>query len=693
MSLHLDVGVQPITGYTLIRLLGRGGFGEVWEACAPGDFHVALKFLRLEMREASVEQRALEVIRRIRHGHLLDVQFTTRVADCLMIAMPLCDQSLLDRLRACQAEGRPGVPRNELLRYMDELARAVDYLNEPRHLAEDGSLVGIQHRDIKPHNIFLMGGSVRLADFGLAKILAATAASAQGSMSPHYAAPEVIQGKFSRWSDQYSLAATYFELRSGRPLFQGENALQIIYAHVHTFPELTGLVEAERAAVARALAKRPEERWPTCRAFVHALILGAREDDRRMSESELRRPPDTRAEPGTRGFTNLQQTQQPPPIPSTRIDDGSPSGLVVVATAMRDHWLWVFSSAVVIAGLAAVLMIPRSGGSPIPPPGNPDPPPTASTKPPERAASPRPSVPAPAEPPKANLSDPGPIAPSLVPEKATKERASPAPVEPTPAPFEPPKEITNTFGMKLVLLPAGEFPMGSPDSDPDAYADEKPQHRVRITRPFYMGATEVTQGQYQAATGANPSQLKGSDDLPVETVSWLDAINYCNALSRKEGLTPFYRVQGETVEVPDWNVLGYRLPTEAEWEYACRAGSTTRYSFGDRAASLVAFASYYGDRGGQTHPVGQKRPNALGLYDMHGNVWEWCWDGYEANYYSKEPTEADPLGPSQAASRVNRGGSWDNAPQGCRSAVRSSLASEGRFSTLGFRVARVQSAG
>jgi serine/threonine protein kinase len=227
MRLRLEAGVEPIAGYKLVRFLGGGGFGEVWEALAPGNFRVALKFIRLHTHAAGMEQRALDVIREIRHPHLLDVQFAQQVEDCLVIAMPLCDESLMDRLRACPT----GLPRNELLGYMEDLARAVDYLNEPRHRGEDGGLVGVQHRDIKPLNIFLVGGAVRLADFGLAKMVAGRSASHTGSMSPHYVAPEVLSGRVTKWSDQYSLAVTYLQLRTGRLPFEGESINQILYAH------------------------------------------------------------------------------------------------------------------------------------------------------------------------------------------------------------------------------------------------------------------------------------------------------------------------------------------------------------------------------------------------------------------------------------------------------------------------------
>ncbi|MHC5541803.1 formylglycine-generating enzyme family protein, partial [Singulisphaera rosea] len=202
------------------------------------------------------------------------------------------------------------------------------------------------------------------------------------------------------------------------------------------------------------------------------------------------------------------------------------------------------------------------------------------------------------------------------------------------------KGLSNSVGMTFVSIPAGEFLMGSSASEQDAEFFEKPQHRVRITRPFHLGVTEVTQGQYRAVTGQNPSQFKGSDDLPVENVSWEDAVAFCKMLNEREKA----QLGGDY----------YRLPTEAEWEYACRAGSTKRYSFGDDEAGLGEFAWFEANSKGKTHPVGEKRPNAFGLNDMFGNVWEWCQDWYDEDYYGQSGN-ADPLGPPRAAFRVDRG--------------------------------------
>jgi formylglycine-generating enzyme required for sulfatase activity len=245
--------------------------------------------------------------------------------------------------------------------------------------------------------------------------------------------------------------------------------------------------------------------------------------------------------------------------------------------------------------------------------------------------------------------------------------------------------ISNSIGMTLVLIPAGEFLMGSPEADRDAQDDERPQHPVRITRPFYLGATEVTQGQYRALMGENPSFFKGSDDLPVERVSWNDAIEFCNKLSEREGLKPYYQGGERTESAAE----GYRLPTEAEWEYACRAGSNARYNFGDDAGALASFGWCDATSGNATHPVRQKRPNDWGLFDMHGNVWEWCGDAYDAGYYRKSKT-ADPAGPLEAESRVNRGGAWSSPPLKARSAFRRMSKPDLRGFSMGLRVARVQ---
>ncbi len=262
------------------------------------------------------------------------------------------------------------------------------------------------------------------------------------------------------------------------------------------------------------------------------------------------------------------------------------------------------------------------------------------------------------------------------------DMAKTRPVDIAPPRLPSRKSLENTVGMKLVLIPAGEFDMGSGDDDKEADTDEKPKHRVRITKPFYLGSTEVTQGQYRAVTGESPSNFNGSDDLPVEKVSWNDAIAFCNKLSEKEGLKPYYQFGAGSKSGGG----GYRLPTEAEWEYACRAGSTTQYSFGDDASSLGEYAWFDGNSGNKTHPVGQKRPNSFGLYDMHGNVWEWVWDG-KTGYTTARMD--DPMGSVEAASRVSRGGSWDYDGRFCRSALRFGNDPSDRDSDVGFRVARV----
>jgi len=238
-----------------------------------------------------------------------------------------------------------------------------------------------------------------------------------------------------------------------------------------------------------------------------------------------------------------------------------------------------------------------------------------------------------------------------------------------------PVEITNSIGMKYALIPAGEFVMGSL-----RFSGEH-RHRVQITKPFYLGMYEVTQAEYEKVMGENPSHFsKGGDAAdavsrkdtsrhPVEEVSWNDAVEFCKRLSAKEGKR-------------------YRLPTEADWEYACRAGTTTPWCFGDDPASLGEYAWYVGNSDRKTHPVGQKKPNAWGLYDMHGNVSEWCQDRFDGDYYKDSPTD-DPTGPNTGSERADRGGSGGDFAVFCRSACRSAGSPCFRSLSRGFRVALV----
>jgi len=248
-----------------------------------------------------------------------------------------------------------------------------------------------------------------------------------------------------------------------------------------------------------------------------------------------------------------------------------------------------------------------------------------------------------------------------------------------PVPSDPPvvelPSITNTLGMKFNKIPAGTFLMGSPQTE-KVRGDNEHQHKVTITKPYYMQTTEVTQGQWKAVMGTEPwkgiQYVKEGPNNAATCVSWNDAIAYCKKLSEKEGKT-------------------YRLPTEAEWEYACRAGTETRWSFGDDEKELGDYAWYrdnvYDIDEKYAHQVGLKKPNAFGLYDMHGNVYEWCHDYYEEDYYQQSPAQ-DPTGPVTGSFRVLRGGSWESLSRTARSAFRIRAGADYRFNYFGFRLVR-----
>jgi len=329
-------------------------------------------------------------------------------------------------------------------------------------------------------------------------------------------------------------------------------------------------------------------------------------------------------------------------------------------------WLWFYLAAVPLLAFLGII-IHEQGGN-------------------KKAASPSPSA--------ADSSKPASPTTHVESPKLALPSQKPRPSSPQPI-----RAWTNSIGIKLVRIEAGEFLMGTtkhhveqlmrlyPDSPRELFDDEQPAHLVRLSKAFCLGIHEVTQGQYQAVMGDNPSQFKGSDDLPVEKVSWLDAVKFCIKLSEREQQTPFYRTNG--TEVTPVGGDGYRLPTEAEWEYACRAKNTTLYSFGNDAGKLDEHAWTVGNSESKTRPVGLKLPNAWGLYDMLGNVWEWCADGYDAKYYASSPS-AGPPGAPRTPFRVFRGGSWSNVPRGCRLSRRGGHLPAGRQNYLGFRVALVQ---
>ena len=631
--------------YRIRRQLGRGGLGTVYEAL---DLRVnALVALKQANSGGDAQSRRdfkseAELLANLHHQALPKVMdYFIEGDDEFLVMEYIPGYDLLELL------ARRGSPFHvdSVARWADDLLDLLEYLHQRKP--------AILHRDIKPANLKLtQDEKIFLLDFGLAKGAAGQMAtlltnrSVQG-FTPVYSPLEQILGRGTdQRSDLYSLGATMYHLLSGVPPTDAATRYELSESgQLDPLLPLRDINPRVPFAIAdlitRAMAiprkERPENAGEMRRSLSSA-HAEAKRSARPKSEAgkdvEGQRHETTQegrvgaTDPGERMEVALS-------VPGLEAPEPPPTG-----ARGKGRILLMGAGVLAVIGIViAVTLWTRSGSR------------STATSREIPASSPSPSPSVAGGPAVANTSpspSPGAVAVSTI------------------------TENFNGASMEMVLVPAGTFMMGSPDDQ--GYVTERPQHQVSVPA-FYVSKYEVTQKQYQALMGINTSEFQG-EDLPVENVSWRFAEDYCDRLSQVTGRK-------------------YRLPTEAEWEYACRAGTTTNYAFGNSlSASQANFDA--GSIGGnaqpgvnrqRTTPVGSFKPNGFGLYDMHGNVWEWCLDVYHDSY-NGAPVDGSAW-TDVSGSRVVRGGSWISRADALRSAVRERGEEEFESAGIGFRVVTV----
>ena len=689
--------------YRVLQVLGAGGMGIVFKAQDTRLVRVvAVKAMLPSVAERdSAKERFLREARAaaaLSHDHVVSIFDVGEDRNIPYLAMEFLDG---ESLEAClKREGRLGV--REAVRIGKEIADGLGAAHE----------LGLIHRDIKPANVWLEtraarrkeglsdsanrpSARVKILDFGLVRGADDASLTQSGALlgTPAYMSLEQAKNEhLDGRCDLYSLGVVLYRMVTGEMPFQGNNLITVLAAMMSATPvepmkHNPSIPAKLNDLILRLLSKNADDRPASASVVFDALTDVEAAPAKTEAVAPLAAMPTTAPESNTSPPVPTPvapQTERPRRWPRLSLAIGSVAvAAVIFGVVNRPNIRDVeVAEAKKTPPPAVVERIVPQVDDPV---LKVDPPIPKIDLTPKKADPPV----APTSPPKA---DPPPekVEPKQVAEpKAVEPKKNPVPAE-KPAPFPPTAKagdkFTNAAGIELVYVPPGSFTMGSPKSEQDwvrktfgdaigEWGAQETQHKVEITRGFYLGRYAVTQAEYAKVMGKNPSSFSSTGDgkeavadldtgrFPVESVSWEDAKEYCSKLSAKEGKE-------------------YRLPTEAEWEYACRAETTTAYNVGP---TLSEGDANFGGRIARTVKVETYPANAWDLCDMHGNVCQWCEDRYGANYYKDSPAQ-DPKGPAEGSGRVTRGGDWKMIAGGCRSANRGSSAASYRSRDLGFRI-------
>jgi formylglycine-generating enzyme required for sulfatase activity len=640
--------------YRVVRELKHGGMGTIYEAIDQRvNCLVALKEAlgRNGSRTNSFEREAA-LLANLRHQSLPKVMDYFSEDDGYFLVMEYIPGYDLEEL--LQLRGAP-FPQSRVLRWADEVLGVLGYLH--------GRQPPILHRDIKPSNLKLTKRrELFLLDFGLAKGAVGQMSTLANTGSVHgytqrYASLEQMfpHGGTDVRSDLYSLGATLYHLFTAvAPVAASTRFDKLEDGETDPLPpicELNPQVSTNVASVvAQAMAMSRKYRWSSAAEMRKALFDAAEEDERTSMEEEFRRADETRLSREVASHQGNKERAQgdkerAKPIKKYSIDfSEADTTKMHISRRPRKASDGEKAESIILVSQPDVSQPRTKEAGQL---AN-----RAKRKPadgPSRPAKPRASV---KKAPKAG----GPS-----PESIKTPPDSSQTLDATVSARVHRLKLSDLVTMELVEISPGRFQMGSKNGE----ADEKPVHVVNIRDRFYMGRCQVTQAQWQAVIGNNPSNFRG-DSLPVENVSWFD-------------------IQRFIKKINDANhEFLYRLPTEAEWEYACRAGSESEYS-----GNLDAMAWYAENSSNTTHPVGTKEANGFGLFDMHGNVWEWCEDVYHENYQGAPSDGTAWLLGGDQNSRVLRGGAWLNDASSLRSSDRDQCTPDYRLLDLGFRIVGV----